>query len=154
MFSRIRLVIVLIFGFMFRCIVENIFIGKVVELGLEMKLVSIRLFSDRVKDIMLFVVSEGVIIGMVISRNIFQGLVFRFIVVFLIDRLSLCRCVDIIIVMQDEQKLVWVIQMVMIFCFCGQLISCVMVMNNSSSDRLVIIFGIISGVVIMLLNSV
>lgn len=46
---RMSVVRVLIFGLIFMCMLEKISIGKVVVLGLEIKLVIIRLFSDSVK---------------------------------------------------------------------------------------------------------
>lgn len=41
----------------------------------------------------------GIIIGSVMMKKIFSGVVLRFIVVFLMEWFSLCRCEEIIIVM-------------------------------------------------------
>lgn len=92
--SRIRLATALISGFTPRRTAENTSIGKVVEPGPETKLASTRSSSDRAKDIMPPAASEGAIIGMVISRNTFQGLAPRSIAASSIDRSSSRRRAD------------------------------------------------------------
>lgn len=64
---------------------EKISIGNVVVFGLEIKLVIIRLLSDKVKVSNQLEMIVGMIIGSVMMKNIFSGVVLRFIVVFFIE---------------------------------------------------------------------
>lgn len=143
---------VLIFGLMFMCIDVNIFIGSVVEFGVVMKLVIIMLFSDRVNVSSQFVISVGVMIGRVMWVNMVSWLVFRFIVVFFSDRFIFCRCEDIIMVMKYRVKVMCVIQMVVRLCV-GKFGIVFIEVSSVISEKFRIIFGIISGVVISVLNS-
>lgn len=64
---------------------EKISIGNVVVFGLEIKLVIIRLLSDKVKVSNQLEMIVGMIIGSVMMKNIFSGVVLRFIAVFFIE---------------------------------------------------------------------
>lgn len=118
-----------------------------------MKLVIIMLFSDSVKVSSQLVISVGVMIGRVIWKNIFRCFVLRFIVVFFSEWFSFCRCEDIIIVMNDRVKVICVIQIVIMLWF-GKLGMLFIDISRVISENLRIIFGIISGVVISVLNIV